>query len=266
MLWSAVFISALFSLVEAADHVAPPDTARAADVIFLGEIHDNPAHHEVQAAWVAALRPGAIVFEMLTEEQVARITPALRADRTALEAALQWESAGWPDFDMYFPIFAAAPDARIIAAAVPRDRLGALMAEDLAAVAGPEVTARFTLDRPLAPQDQAAREALQDAAHCDALPDDLLPRMVSVQRLRDAALAQAALVGLADEGGPVVVITGNGHARTDWGAPALLRQAAPEVLVFALGQSEAAVPPDGAFDHVLDAPAVDRGDPCDAFR
>ena len=266
MVGSAVLLSALFSLVEAADIAVLPDPARSAEVLFLGENHDNPVHHAVQAAWVAALRPKAIVFEMLTEEQVARITPALRRDKAALEAALRWEEAGWPDFEMYFPIFAAAPEARIIAAAVPRERLGALMAEDLAVVAGPEITARFDLDTPLAAQDQAAREALQGAAHCDALPDDLLPRMVSVQRLRDAALAQAALEALGDAGGPVVVITGNGHARSDWGAPALLRQAAPEVAVFALGQSEAAVSPDGVFDHLLDAPAVDRGDPCDAFR
>ena len=178
MVGSAVLLSALFSLVEAADIAVLPDPARSAEVLFLGENHDNPVHHAVQAAWVAALRPKAIVFEMLTEEQVARITPALRRDKAALEAALRWEEAGWPDFEMYFPIFAAAPEARIIAAAVPRERLGALMAEDLAVVAGPEITARFDLDTPLAAQDQAAREALQGAAHCDALPDDLLPRMV----------------------------------------------------------------------------------------
>jgi hypothetical protein len=37
----------------------------------------------------------------------------------------------------------------------------------------------------------------------------------------------------------VVIITGNGHARTDWGVPALLAVAAPDVTVFALGQFEA---------------------------
>jgi uncharacterized iron-regulated protein len=94
----------------------------------------------------------------------------------------------------------------------------------------------------------------------------MLPRMVSVQRLRDAALAQAALEAISRFGAPVVVITGNGHAREDWGAPALLRHASPGLAVFSLGQGEAGAQPDGGFGVVLDGPGVDRGDPCDAFR
>ena len=34
----------------------------------IGEVHDNPHHHRNQARAVAALKPGAIVFEMLTPE------------------------------------------------------------------------------------------------------------------------------------------------------------------------------------------------------
>ena len=67
-------------------------------------------------------------------------------------------------------------------------------------------------------------------------------------------------------GGPVVVITGNGHARTDWGAPHYVSKAAPGVRVFALGQGEAGKPPEGDFAAVVDGPAVDRGDPCEALR
>jgi hypothetical protein len=67
-------------------------------------------------------------------------------------------------------------------------------------------------------------------------------------------------------GAPVVVITGNGHAREDWGAPHLLRTAEPGVSVFSLGQGEAGRMPDGIFGAMIDGPATDRGDPCDAFR
>ena len=90
--------------------------------------------------------------------------------------------------------------------------------------------------------------------------------MVSVQRLRDAALARAASDALKKYGPPVVVITGNGHARTDWGAPYVLEQATPEIKIFALGQGESGQGPDGGFDIVSDAPAVSRGDPCAAFN
>jgi hypothetical protein len=86
----------------------------------------------------------------------------------------------------------------------------------------PGDAARFGLTEALDPDEQAAREAEQQEAHCNALPEEILPGFVEAQRLRDAALAEAALAALADTGGPVVVVTGNGHARADWGVPALL--------------------------------------------
>ena len=249
----------------AATGAPPPDAARAAEVVFLGEQHDNSGHHAVQAAWVKALQPKALVFEMLTAEQAARAIEPHRDDPKKLADVLGWADAGWPDFAMYYPIFAAVPDAAIYGAGIPSDRVRGLMTQDLSQVAG-ELTARFALDQPLPPVQQSDREALQKAAHCDALPDQILPMMVNVQRLRDAALADAALTALQDTGGPVVVITGNGHAREDWGAPFLLGQAKADIAVFTLGQGEAGQAPQGGFDTVLDGPVVDRGDPCDAFK
>ena len=94
--------------------------AGAFDVHVLGEVHDNPAHHAEQARRVTEIVPAALVFEMLTEAQAARALPELRGDPTALEEALGWAESGWPDFTMYYPVFAAAPEARILGAAVPR--------------------------------------------------------------------------------------------------------------------------------------------------
>ena len=137
--------------------------------------------------------------------------------------------------------------------------------ETAAAFAGDAT--RFGLDQPLPPAEQAQRNRLQAKAHCDALPDTLLPRMVAIQRLRDAELARAALAALQDSGAPVVVITGNGHARADWGVPALIARAKPDVTVATLGQAETGAPlPPGRFDKIETAPQADRGDPCEAFR
>lgn len=243
-----------------------PEAAHAADVVFLGEVHDNPAHHAVQAAWVRALAPEALVFEMLTPEAAARATSDARSDPQRLEAALGWEASGWPDFDMYFPIFAASPDATINGAAIPRDAARTVMEGDLSSMFSPERIRQFGLAQPLPANEQAQREALQAAAHCDALPAALLPAMVNVQRARDAALAQAVLQAAESGLTPVVVITGNGHVRQDWGAPSVLKAAAPDLIVFALGQSEAGAAPQGGFDQVVVAPAVDRPDPCAVFR
>ncbi|MEM9575827.1 MAG: ChaN family lipoprotein [Pseudomonadota bacterium] len=260
----AVLFTAPFAV--SASSVDLPEGAQAAEVVFLGEQHDNPQHHETQAEWVKHLSPRAIVFEMLTPEQAAKATAENRRDEAALEAAFGWEEAGWPDFTMYFPIFAAVPEAAIVGAGVPRSQIRALMEDDLAQIIGMETAQRFALDRPLPDGQQEARETLQREAHCNALPEEMLPMMVNVQRLRDAALAQAALEAVEQFGTPVVVITGNGHAREDWGAPSLLRQAAPDLTVFTLGQGEAGQTPEGGFAFVLDAPPVDRGNPCDAFK
>lgn len=238
----------------------------AQDVVIIGEIHDNPAHHAKQAAHVAAIAPAALVFEMLTPEQAAAVTPTNRNSEGTLRAALGWDDTGWPDFSMYFPIFAAAPQARIFGAAVTREAARMAMEQGFDTLIGQEDAARFGLDAALPPDQQAAREALQMRAHCDALPETLLPGMVRVQRLRDAMLARAAIAAHDATSGPVVVITGNGHARRDWGVPALLARAAPGLDVIAIGQAEEGHPLPGSFDEVISAPAPAREDPCKAFN
>jgi uncharacterized iron-regulated protein len=239
--------------------------ADGAMVVILGEVHDNPAHHVVQAGVIEVLSPRAVVFEMLSAEDAALVTAELADDPEALSAALAWSDSGWPDFSIYYPVLAQAARVPVYGAEVPREEARGAFAEGAAAVF-PGDAARFGLDRPLDPAEQALRETEQQEAHCNALPEDILPGFVEAQRLRDAALAEAALAALEAHGAPVVVITGNGHARTDWGVPALLALAAPEVTVFALGQFEADTVTGVPFDAVTVADPVDRPDPCAAFR
>lgn len=242
-------------------------TESGADIVVLGEVHDNPGHHAFQAKAVADLAPAALVFEMLTPEQ-ADATPEARLDSAELEEAFGWADSGWPSFDDYFPIFAAAPEASIWGAGVTRQDARAAIGAGAAETFGPEAD-RFGLNRALDPAAQAAREAEQLVAHCDALPAEMLPGMVAAQRLRDAVLARTALRALETSGGPVVMITGNGHARTDRGAPAAIAEAAPDVAVLAVGQIETAdADPAGEppFDLVRFTPPAPREDPCAAFR
>jgi uncharacterized iron-regulated protein len=236
-----------------------------ADIVILGEVHDNALHHQHQAMAVAAIRPAALVFEMIGSEQAARVGDTVRDDAVAMEAALGWNGTGWPDFAMYHPIFAAAPEARLYGAALPRAEVRRAITEGAAAVFG-EGAARYGLDQPLPPDLQAAREAEQQSAHCNALPDAMLPGMVAAQSLRDAAFARVALKALEDTGGPVVVITGSGHADRDRGMPVFLARAAPAVSVLSMGQVEA--PAEGAqpFDLWIVTEPAEREDPCAAFR
>jgi len=235
--------------------------AAAQDIFVLGELHDNPAHHMEQAQRVALIEPTALVFEMLSPEQAAASVGADLLDRLALEEALGWDGSGWPDFAMYHPVFASAPGAMIYGAAVPREMLSAAMDE------GAEtVVARPDLLPPVSDAEWAARIALQGQVHCGALPEEMLPGMVEAQRVRDAGFAHVALEAFDETGGPVVVITGNGHARTDWGVPAAIARARPDVEVFALGQFEGPVEEGAPFDEVVLTEPMERGDPCEAFR
>jgi uncharacterized iron-regulated protein len=235
-----------------------------ANIVVLGEIHDNPAHHRTEAAAVAALAPRALVFEMLDADQAAQV-PAPLPDAEKLADLLDWAQTDWPDFSMYYPIFAAAPQAKIYGAAVPRDAARAAMETGIAAAFGSGAGA-YGLTEELGAEELAPRLNLQMEVHCGALPLELLPKMVDIQRLRDARLAEVALEAFDATGGPVAVITGNGHARTDWGVPSYIARVRPEVTVFSLGQSEDGVAPEGTFDRLADAPSVDREDPCAALR
>jgi uncharacterized iron-regulated protein len=103
-------------------------------------------------------------------------------------------------------------------------------------------------------------------AHCGALPPERMAGMVEAQRLRDAALARAVLDALAETGGPIAVITGSGHARTDFGLPAALRAAMPDLPVLSIGQIEAPAEPDQPFDYWIVTEPAPRDDPCAVFR
>ncbi|QDI74711.1 MULTISPECIES: ChaN family lipoprotein [Leisingera] len=263
---SAAVLAALgLSGARAGDLAAAAGLLRGADVAILGEVHDNAVHHQRQAALLAELQPKAVVWEMITAEQAESLNPATLADAEQVAQALDWAQSGWPEFSLYAPVFAAAQGARQYGALVPRAEAARALEQGAAAYFGAEAAARFGLDQPLPAAEQAAREGDQLASHCNAMPAEMLPVLVDIQRLRDASLAAAADRALAETGGPVAVITGNGHARADRGMAVYLAKARPEARIRSLGQSEDGQI-SGSFDLVLDAPAAERPDPCLAFQ
>ncbi len=259
----ALLIAMLVSAPVAGEVLIPPGRA-GLEVVILGEVHDNPRHHRAQASAVATLRPAAIVFEMLSREQAGRITPENRRDRVGLGRVLGWEGTTWPDFSYYYPIIAAGEGARIYGAGLTRAAARAAFKTGIVADFGP-AAGLYGLDRPLAASQLAERVAYQRRAHCDALPEDLLPKMVALQRLRDAYLARAVVAALDEVGRPVVVITGNGHARKDRGLAVYLARARPDVSIYAVGLSEDGRI-DGVFDRVVSFAPEPRPDPCLAFE
>ena len=241
----AILICALLALwavpLRAADSYPrariPPDVLsgmRAADVVILGEVHDNPRHHAVQLAAVEALAPRAVVWEMISPETAARINAGWLEGEGHLAQALDAARKGWPGFDMYLPLLEATRGLAVYGGLLPRKAAPVLRKQGMAAVFGAGA-AEYGLMVPLPADELAARLAEQDEAHCHALPKVQLKMMVDFQRLRDAILA------------------------------AVLRRVRPGLKVFALGQSEDGQIR-GRFDAVLDSPAAARPDPCAVFR
>ncbi|WP_018632842.1 ChaN family lipoprotein [Neomegalonema perideroedes] len=254
----------------------PDLAARLAETRFvaIGETHDNPDHHRIQAALTASIKPEVLAFEMFPEdgEEALNDLRAFGASRERLAGALDWEERGWGDWDFYAQILEAAPWADVTGGGLPRDLLRRVSAEGLSAA--PEaLVARYGLDEPLAPEDQAELTKILNESHCGHLPASRVGGMSAVQRLWDASFAEAWARGAGEEGRGVL-IAGAAHARADWAAPALMRRAHPEASVAAVGlfghRPEALTLADyglAPYDFiVITEPDPERPDPCAGLR
>lgn len=253
--------------------------------VLLGEKHDNPDHHQLQA-WVlagliAAGRRPAVGFEMLTGAQapaLARFLTTAPGDAGGLGDAVDWKRSGWPDWKLYQPIADAALGAGL--RIVPTNFTGATVAalrRDGAVALDPAFVARYGLDLPPAPEAQAAMAEEIKTAHCGHGSEALIASLVTVQRMRDAQIADN-LAAASDPDG-AVLIAGFGHVRNDRGVPVYLKTARPGASVVALALVEveraATKPADYAsglgratlpFDYVWFTPRADETDPCEQFK
>ncbi|HUF87230.1 MAG TPA: ChaN family lipoprotein [Thermohalobaculum sp.] len=245
----------------------------AAQVVVLGEVHDNAVHHARQARLVRALGPAGLAFEMVPEgsEEGIAVFRAQGGAPAEIGPAIGWERLGWPDWALYSPVFEAAPDAYIAGGGPARAEIRVAVAKGAAAAWGAGSDA-VGLD---SPPDAETRRRLEDemiAAHCDRIARLTARAMLEAQRFKDARLAEAALRALERGGGRAILVTGNGHARTDRGAPAYLRSLAPGIAVASVGMIELPLGADPLaqarglpFDYVWFSDPHRRGDPCEGF-
>ncbi|WP_349367613.1 ChaN family lipoprotein [Salinarimonas sp.] len=251
------------------------DRIAAADVVLLGERHDNPDHHALQAWAIAEAAEdavdGRLVLEMVRGNEDAPLADARPRDVPNLGEALRWEARGWPDYGMYAPILSVALEAGW--EAVGGDAARAELADPLGA--GDAERARLGLDRPLPAAAAARMERAIVEGHCDLLPAEAVPAFVAAQRLRDARMADALLEAA---GRPAVLIAGAGHVGAE-GVPFYLDARAPGRDVLSIAFVEA--PADArdpaalmetfgdaaaAYDVVWFTAPVERGDVCAALR
>jgi len=266
------------------DEVAVAARLAEARYVLLGEKHDNPDHHVLQARMLreltAAGRRPAVAFEMFTPSQAGALARHLAAkprDAAGIAAVVDWKASGWPAWAMYEPIAQVALDAglAIVVANLDAERIRAVSRQGVAALDAALVQ-RHGLDQPL-PEDMRnamAKEILD--AHCGHGSESLVAAMIDAQRARDAQMAEAMLTAPGGDG--AVLIAGAGHARNDRGVPAHLRRIAPDARAVSVAFLEVdPKEPDAEgyaarfggrlpFDYVWFTPRVDDEDPCEKFR
>ncbi|MBL6954961.1 MAG: ChaN family lipoprotein [Alphaproteobacteria bacterium] len=260
------------------------DLARSA-YILLGEKHDNPDHHLLQARLIRSLtalgRRPAVVWEMIPEfrQQILNSYWAKYSrDAAALGGTLGWDVSGWPAWSMYQPIAKAAMAAHLpmYAAGLSKASVRTL-ARGKPSFAFAKRQRSLGLDRPL-PKVLRLRSLEQlYQAHCGLMPRDALGPLLNVQRARDAVMAEHMLASSLDDG--ALLIAGTGHVRKDLGVPIFLARHQPNVRIttvafmevqegvldpseYAESFSASAVP----FDYVWFTPRADDEDHCAKLR
>jgi len=253
--------------------------------VLLGENHDNPDHHRLQAELLRQLidvgRRPAVGFEMLDiddDPAIAKHLARAPKDAVGLGEAVGWNQRGWPDWKFYQPIAQVALEAGlpIVAMNLRRATVETLRRDG---VAGLErgLIRQLDLDRPVPPD--LWRKMADDIrkAHCGYAPEDRLETMIMIQRARDARMADRMIAAARPDG--LVLVAGAGHTRIDYGIPTHLRTKAKGQTLVSLaflevqeGKTvpEAYAPGFGPstlpFDYVWFTPRRANLDPCEEFK
>lgn len=255
------------------------DAVSAADFLLLGEKHDNPDHHALQARiidhLIATDRLAAAAFEMMDTGHQLFLDSIEAQHLTGLDQLheqLQWDDQGW-DWDYYGPLLLAALQAKVPVAAANIDAAtmtrvyGEALPDHISGILNQAVTEQLNKDI--------------DESHCGLLPESQFPAMVRVQQARDQQMASSMLIPAAAK--VSLLVAGNYHIRQDLGVPNYLRARSAEIGaadVVSLAFIEVSPSEDGvdeaaylqqfnevrAYDYIWFTPVVSEEDYCASLR
>ena len=188
---------------------------------------------------------------------------------------------GWPDFEMYRPLFDLARRYGLPVVAIDLDQqtVRRIAKEGLGALPADE---RSRLASRLSPEADRERGIARDieAAHCGLLPSGVVAGMVDAWHARNVTMARRILQAL-ERAPQVVVIVGRGHQAPGGLADQVdaLRPGTRQLIVdfVEAGAEEASrAAPDNHIDGHTDGhigwhivwprPPVERPDPCAPLR
>ncbi len=232
-------------------------------IVLLGEVHDNAAQHALRLAafrdWLATGARPALLMEQFDRERQADIDRLLAQQpppsAEALIAAASPGQSGW-NWAFYRPFVELALQygLPVVAANVSRSDARQIIRDGLAAQ-GFDAQVPADISAPLT--------ATVLDSHCGLLQEPMAARMALAQVARDQFMARQVVLH-AERG--VLLLAGNGHVRTDVGAPRWLppavRARSEAIGLLETGGSDAPQ----AYDRVVFTAAQPRPDPCVAMR
>lgn len=255
------------------------------DFILLGEVHDNPDHHKLQAWLINKIvrhnRKPVIIMEMIDEEQQPGLDEYIKEYKNPtadLGRAIGWSKKGWPDWSIYRPIArtAYAHRLKIAYGSAKKETTRNISKKGFDGIDA-AFARQLTLDKNIGSNLVTNLTKELEASHCGLLKGQPLRKMAKVQHFRDALMANQMMS--AGERRGAFLIAGNGHVRTDRGVPYFLKRQDPYYLSVSLmlvevtdGENEPdnLVPKDSsgqpATDFVWFTPKKKRPDPCKKLK
>lgn len=248
-----------------------------ANILLLGETHDNPQHHDLQqkllSARIAAGARPALVMEQLDADSQPALDAALAgSDRDEILKTVTG-LIKFADWQFYRPFLVAAVDHKlpVIAANISSRQLQPVIWQGFSAVDAADL-GRMAVEAVWSESRQNYMLRHIGGAHCGQIRDSLREGLTRSQRLRDAMMADSAVPGIARG---IVAIVGSSHARRDVGMPLYLAARDPSARILSIGfvevipgrtapetyesESASGEPP---FDVIWFTPRVARADPC----
>ena len=235
------------------------------DYILLGEVHDEPLHHQRRASVIEAL---ASLQPVVVAEQLEANQPVIYTGHLADDLSRAGYDAQVWDWTIYAPLFSVLETRKIT---LKGGNLPIAVVRNISrqgASAIPEALNEMIHHASLDTTGQTRLIADLEAGHCGHLSKQHVPNFILAQRARDASMLEAMMDTVHK---PVILLAGNGHVRKDYGIPTLLASTDKAFVSIGFLQMDAVTPDElkvynQQYDYVWLTGAVKRDDPCAAFK
>jgi len=219
------------------------DAMLAARVIYVGESHDDAAHHAVQREVIALLHARdpslAIGLEMFQRPFQAPLDAYIAGtlDEAGLLAATEWSERWRIDFALYRPILELARTHGLpLHALNARRELTRAIARNGEESLDPALRAEMPPDMDRADAEHRAMVLeLFGEHHAESMGPDVLERMLLAQLVWDETMGMTVAEAMSRVGAParMVVLAGRAHVQGGVGIPrrAARRGATPYLVV-----------------------------------